>query len=112
MDFTINGLVYRTVGDENNEVTLYRTEGLKRPVRNIPAEVEHDGNKYKVTTITGRGYNGGAFQGDTTLSNFSLPETIIEIKGSYHCDYGAFYGCSSLKEINFPNSFYILKLLL
>ena len=121
MDFTINDLVYHIIEDENNEVTLYKTEGLKRPVRNIPAEVEYDGKKYKVTRIEGctntivitSSYEGvpisgpAAFQGDTTLSNLSLPETIVVIangNSSGACYYGAFNGCSNLKEINFPDS--------
>ncbi len=48
MDFTINGLVYRTIEGKNNEVILLKTEGLKRPVRNIPAEVEYNEKNIKL----------------------------------------------------------------
>lgn len=121
MNFTINGLVYRTIDDKNNEVILLKTEGLKRPVRNIPAEVEYDGKKYKVAKISGDRcskqprdtpygvtmdtiHYGGAFHEDTTLSNLSLPETIIKIEDGDGYSYGAFDKCSNLKEIYFPDS--------
>lgn len=39
--FTIDGLKYQTIDDKPGEVRLVATEGLKRPVRNIPAEVEY-----------------------------------------------------------------------
>ena len=110
MDFiTINDLHYHTIEGQDNEVILYQAAGLKRPIRNIPAEVEYDGKKYKVTAISGY-YDsvtktGGAFQEDTILSNLSLPETIIKIGyGASYIVTGAFYKCSNLKDINFPNS--------
>jgi hypothetical protein len=99
-----NGLVYDTINNET-EVKLYRTEGLKRPVRNIPAEVEYDGKKYKVTSVHG-GYDwcGGAFQDDGVLTNLSLPETIKEICDGYTTLSGAFKNCKKLKDIFFPDS--------
>lgn len=118
MTFTINGLVYETINNDN-EVMLRRTEGLKRPVRNIPAEVEYSGKKYKVTEVYGgkfyyefaidRSYDRkGAFQTDEVLTNLSLPETLTIIKSSYsnngRADYGAFKGCPKLKDVYFPNS--------
>ncbi len=100
MLFTINGLSYCSI-ENTNEVELYKTEGLKRPVRNIPAEVEYNGKKYKVTRVSNK-----AFQFDEILTNISLPETIKKIVGYcyFSSDYGAFYECKKLKEIYFPNS--------
>lgn len=107
--FTINGLVYKIQND--NEVILKRTEGLKRPVRNIPAEVENDGKKYKVTKVSG-GYDidnaSGAFQKDELLSNVSFPETIVSITNAswrrIDTTHGAFKDCIKLKDIYFPDS--------
>lgn len=106
--FTVNGLVYETINDDK-EVQLKKTEGLKRPVRNIPAEVEYNGKKYKVTKINGGGYYYGAFQDDDVLTNLSLPETITGITSGYYSsssnkNYGAFSGCKKLKDIYFPDS--------
>lgn len=118
MTFTLNGLVYETINNDN-EVMLRRTEGLKRPVRNIPAEVEYNGKKYKVTEVYGgrfyyefsidRNYDRkGAFQTDEVLTNLSFPETLTIIGSSFNnrmrCDYGAFKGCTKLKDVYFPNS--------
>lgn len=101
-EFTINGLKYEIINDDK-EVRLKGTEGLKRPVRNIPAEVEYDGKKYKVTTLYGgRCPSLGAFQFDDVLTNISLPETITKIETGP--DNSAFMGCKKLKDINFPNS--------
>ena len=97
MTFTLNGLVYETINDDK-EVQLLRTEGLKRPVRNIPAEVEYSGKKYKVTKVV-----GVAFKGDEVLTNLSLPETVTLINVYWDRD-GAFENCSKLKEIYFPDS--------
>lgn len=105
MTFTINGLVYETIND--NEVQLLKTEGLKRPVRNIPAEVEYDGKKYKVTNVWGGGRSGdfyGAFQKDEVLTNLSLPETVETITHGYNTYHGAFMACKKLKDIYFPDS--------
>lgn len=96
--FTLNGLVYETINNDN-EVLLLKTEGLKRPVRNIPAEVEYNGKKYKVTEVDGR-----AFMDDDVLTNLSLPETVKKICNSGWTGKGAFAGCSKLKEIYFPDS--------
>ncbi|MCR4812906.1 MAG: leucine-rich repeat domain-containing protein [Bacteroidales bacterium] len=109
-EFTINGLVYETINDQ--ELKLMRTEGLKRPVRNIPAEVEYGGKKYKVTEVYGGHYTiyneiAGAFQDDDVLTNLSLPETIKTINrysGDYCSILGAFMKCKKLKDIYFPNS--------
>ncbi len=118
MTFTLNGLVYETIND--NEVQLLRTEGLKRPVRNIPAEVEYSGKQYKVTEVSGvvkerhygssdyyYTYNNGAFENDDVLTNLSLPEAIKSINSGQY-DYpkyhGAFLGCIKLKEIYFSDS--------
>ena len=107
--FIINGLVYETQND--NEVILKRTIGLKRPVRNIPAEVENDGKKYKVTKVSGGddfGNASGAFQEDELLSNVSFPETIVSITNAswkrIDKTHGAFKDCIKLKDIYFPDS--------
>ena len=123
--FTFNGIVYEVIN--GNEVRLYKTEGLKRPVRNIPAEVEYEGKKYKVTQVFGgkrrtwedywSGYRKsettcGAFENDEILTNLSLPETFTKINSPmlnekedvYGHSTGAFKGCVKLKDIYFPNS--------
>ncbi len=104
MTFTINGLVYETIND--NEVQLLKTEGLKRPVRNIPAEVEYGGKKYQVTEVFGGyGSSNGAFQNDNVLTNLSLPETIKRINYESTGDtFGAFRNCTKLKDVYFPDS--------
>ena len=103
MTFTLNGLVYETINNDN-EVMLRRTEGLKRPVRNIPAEVEYNGKKYKVTEVFGGDLDhiSGAFRSDEVLTNLSLPETVKKISAGGYT--GAFRDCSKLKEIYFPDS--------
>ena len=107
IEFTINGLVYETINDK--EVILEKTEGLKRPVRNIPAEVEYGGKKYKVTEVYGGSFESDAFYGDGVLTSLSLPETIISIRdprswSSGGMKTGAFRGCTKLKDIYFPDS--------
>lgn len=92
--FTVNGLVYCNY--KEGEVILVATEGMKRPVRNIPAEVENDGQKFKVTAISDRyikdepyteswsgsqrnryyGWMQGVFFNDDILSDVSFPETL------------------------------------
>ena len=116
--FTINGLVYETINNDN-EVMLLKTEGLKRPVRNIPAEVEYNGKKYKVTEVYGGGegkrWNDfydrydyydifGAFHNDDILCNVSFPETITTIRDSGNSSSGAFRVCQKLKDIHFSDS--------
>lgn len=107
--FTINGLVYETINDK--EVKLNKTEGLKRPVRNIPAEVEYGGKKYQVTEVFGGyGSSNGAFQNDNVLTNLSLPETIKRINYESTGDtFGAFRNCTKLKDVYFPDSLVGIK---
>ncbi len=115
MKFTLNGLVYETI-NEDKEVMLRRTEGLKRPVRNIPAEVEYEGKKYKVTEVYGGEFRKdlGAFQSDDILTNLSLPETVkIILDGTIGSGFasGAISQCPKLKDVNLPDSLtYIGKL--
>ena len=104
---TINGLVYFV--DKNDNAVLASTEGLSRPVRNIPAEVEIDGKRHKVRAV-GRYYcehksvfKNGAFENDKVISHVSFPETVTMIT----C--GAFKNCINLKEVIFSNSIEIIE---
>ena len=87
----------RTITDEDGAV-YFVEEGNKvsfagntnaGSTYNIPETVTQDGMTYTVTTIA-----GGAFQGNTGLTEITIPESIVAIGGN------AFGDCSSLKTIN------------
>lgn len=123
IEININGLVYRILDSEY--AILIKTEGLKRPVRNIPSEIEYEGKKYPVHYVNnglpdeGKSgdyvYSNGAFNNDYVLSSVSFPEGIKAIKGimpdpghgiwcRYRVASGAFLDCKNLKDVIFSNS--------
>lgn len=72
----------------DNKKRAYCTGGAVSGVVNIPRFVKHDGNWYKVVSISER-----AFENNTNIVEVIIPDTVISI-GSY-----AFSGCSSLRYI-------------
>lgn len=93
-DIKINDLYYRVLSEDNKTVEItgiYNSE-FKKNV-DVPRNIEIDNTTYTVTSI-----GEGAFYYCDTLTQITLPNTIINIKKR------AFYECAGLTNINIPNS--------
>lgn len=100
-DFQSGDLYYSTLysptGHKTVAVTYQRLNseenylGLTSVV--IPEKVVYQGTTYSVIWI-----NGAAFQGCSSLTSVTIPNSVTKIGQQ------AFYGCSSLTSINIPNS--------
>ena len=64
----------------------------------IPSTVEYDSKTYSVT-----GIQDSAFQGCTSLTSVSIPDSVTSI------GIGAFYGCSGLTSIDIPDGVTIIQ---
>lgn len=91
--FVIDNLKYTITDEAKNEVSVSAdaTELIKNVT--IPAEVEYEGVKYKVTSIAKEGF-WTSFQ----LTAIDIPNSITTI-GEF-----AFAYCEALKTIDIPNS--------
>ena len=91
--FVIDNLKYKITDEEKREVSVsaYST-GLSGNVT-IPAEVEYEGVKYKVTSIAKEGLHECA-----ELTSIDIPNTVTSIGQK------AFYECRKLNTVNMPDS--------
>ena len=90
-DFEIDGIYYST--REGTTVAVTGGDIDDSGVMIIPSEVTFNDVVYTVTII-----DYGAFYCCTSLTDVTLPESLISIENS------AFSGCESLTNINVPNS--------
>ena len=91
-DFEVDGFSYYKRSD-GKSVYLARLGTLDGNSVTIPASVSYDGNKYSVTIIGAR-----AFEGCSFITSITIPNSVTSI------EYNAFYGCNGLTYINIPNS--------
>ena len=90
-NFTVDGLKYRIIDEENNRVEVTGYEGYVR--ENIPATVSYGGKDYSVTRIGNK-----AFAECFWVSSFTLPDGLTSIGEE------AFSYCWELVEFTIPNS--------
>jgi hypothetical protein len=90
ISFTVDGINYSAVS--SNAPSCKVTAGTYSGDIVIPETVTYNGNEFTVTSI---GYQ--AFK-NSDIIGISLPPTVTSIL------YSAFYGCTSLKEIEIPSS--------
>ena len=114
--FEYNGLPYHVLDDGSVEFccedavkgSYVAGNHLQMTDVVIPAEVAHNGNKYRVTKI-----GDCAFQGCTSVINVTIPEGVTEI------GYQAFYNANNVKWPTMPstlkkiggNCFYMCRVL-
>ena len=80
---------YFTVNATGETITGLTTEGKTQTELVIPYKI----NEVEITTI-----DDGAFNGCTSLTSVSIPNSVTSI------GHGAFYYCTALTSINIPNS--------
>lgn len=93
VEFTQNGLKYKSLDDSSVKVGKIDDKHKPKGKLVIPAQVTHDGVTYNVTTIDSWG-----FFGCEDITEVELPNTLTKI------DIWAFCNCKKLKEINIPTS--------
>ena len=87
--------IYYNITSPSNlevEVTYYGISSYSGDIV-IPETVNYNNRTYTISSIGTR-----AFQGESQLTNISIPNTVTSI-GTY-----AFYNCSSLTSVTIPNS--------
>lgn len=89
MEIEVNGIVYKTIKD--NELSVYKCTSLF-PEISIPKSINAD-KEYVVSEIGEK-----AFQNCSNISSVILPDSLKSIRK------GAFIKCSSLEKINIPKS--------
>ena len=92
--YTIINGIYYTLYTENAEATVRHGNSSSDYSGNviIPKEVEYDGRRYQVTSIS------SAFKECTGLTSITIPNSVTSIGSS------AFSGCTGLTSITIPNS--------
>ena len=90
-DFTVNGIYYLITGPSTVCVTI--GDNPYSGNVNIPTSTSYQGNTYSVTAI-----GDNAFDGCTSLTGVTIPNTVTHIGGN------AFAGCTGLASITLPNS--------
>ncbi|MCR5498254.1 MAG: leucine-rich repeat domain-containing protein [Paludibacteraceae bacterium] len=91
--FVIDNLKYKITDEEKREVSVSANSTELSGNVTIPAEVEYEGVKYKVTAIA-----KGGFHECAELTSIDIPNTVTAIGRK------AFYECRSLTTANIPDS--------
>ena len=92
-DFSVDGIYYNFIGNNQVEVTCYSSFGFYSGDVTIPSSVTYNNVTYSVTSI---GFQ--AFRDCIGLTSVTIPNSVTSI-GSY-----VFYGCSGLTSVTIPNS--------
>jgi len=97
---TIDGVIYRIIGEDTAEVGYNAPRAVDQTVQEIviPQTVTIEGKSYRVTAISGY-----AFADCHDLTNVVLPEGITYIGEQ------AFRRCSNLRQIDLPDTLQILE---
>lgn len=113
-EFDKKHLLYRITSTDNKTVELLGFE--KKPSEDliIPEEVSYKGDKYAITEISEKAFNGcevlkrvvgptiqtikeSAFEGCANLSSVTFSDQLKEVEKR------AFYSCTTLSEVSFGN---------
>lgn len=91
-DFTIDGINYKIIDPDNFKVEVDENSCYTGNFT-LPSNVQNQEETYTVTKIS-----LGAFNGCTSLTKITIPNSVTLIEGN------AFWGCSSLTEVILPDS--------
>lgn len=118
-EFDKKHLLYRITSAENKTVELLGFEKKPREDLIIPEEVSYKGDKYAITGISEKAFNGcevlkrvvgptiqiikeSAFEGCANLSSVTFSDQLKEVEKR------AFYSCTTLSEVSLGNN--VLKI--